>query len=89
MADEFKLMTMYIVLKQNFFSHRFMRTLTFTFKRDIGKQRMTYIESLSKWMAEEGWGKIKKIIKSSKRQKIVKSYDRKRPEITRHMEDYK
>lgn len=53
-------------------------------KNDRRKQRLTYLVSLSKWMATVlGLGEIKKYIKSYKGQGILESHDRLRSEGTR------
>lgn len=58
-------------------------------KRDRGKQHITYLLNLCKWMAEQVLGEIAKrqFIKSYKVQEIVDSYDCLYPEGTWNIED--
>lgn len=59
-------------------------------ENERGKQRLPYLNILSRWMIEQGLGETKKnLIKSYKRQEELEGHDRLHPEETGHIKKKK
>lgn len=69
-----------------------MENLTFTrhteSKRNSGKQRLTYLKRLCKWIVEQGMGGIVKETKCYKGSEVMEIHDHPRPEIKWRIEKF-